>query len=69
MVAGVREMVRERILPSAISPENWRCTVVRDSASVGWQIRRLVQSILGILRIKGREEMGDEEGEGEGGDG
>jgi hypothetical protein len=60
MVAGVREMVRERILPSAISPENWRCTVVRDSASVGWQIRRLVQSILGILRMrmKGREEMG-----------
>jgi hypothetical protein len=68
-MAGVREMVRERIFPSAISPENWRCTVVHDSASVGWRIRRLVQSILGILRMKGREEMGDEEDEGEGGDG
>jgi hypothetical protein len=42
--------------------------VVRDSASVGWRIRRLVQSILGILRMKGKEEMGDEEDEGEGGD-
>jgi hypothetical protein len=39
--------------------------VVRDSASVGCRIRRLVQSILGILRMKGKEEMGDE---GEGGD-
>jgi hypothetical protein len=42
---------------------------VRDSASVGWRICRLVQSILGILRMKGREEMGDEEDEEEGGGG
>jgi hypothetical protein len=42
--------------------------VVRDLASVGWQIHRPIQSILGILRMKGREEMGDEEDEGEGGD-
>ncbi|KAE8124600.1 hypothetical protein FH972_020860 [Carpinus fangiana] len=62
-------MVRDRSFPFAISLENWRCTVVRDSASVGWRIRRLVQLILGILRTKGREEMGDEEDEGEGGDG
>jgi hypothetical protein len=48
-----------------ISPENQQCTVVRDLASIGWQIHRLVQSILGILRMKGREEMGDEDDEGE----
>ncbi|KAE8099721.1 hypothetical protein FH972_017678 [Carpinus fangiana] len=35
---------------------------------VGWRIRRLVQSILGILRMKGREDMRDEEDEGDGGD-
>ena len=31
--------------------------MVCDLASVGWRIRRVVQSILGILRMKGREEM------------
>jgi hypothetical protein len=48
-----------------ISPENQQCTVVCDLASIGWQIHRLVQSILGILRMKGREEIGDEDDEGE----
>lgn len=46
------------LLPCDLSLlETRRCTVVRDSASVGWLIRRIVYSILGIL-----------EDEGEGGD-
>jgi hypothetical protein len=40
-----------------------------DVTSFAEQGRRLVQLILGILRMKGREKMGDEEDEGEGGDG